>query len=134
MACEMDNVHRCCHPQCLAGCYGPGAHMCVACKAALYRGVCVAKCPPDTLLYLRRRCVTPEECFNSLPVGYRPTAAPVSAVDRLGLMRRTEGNISLSPPAVKKFAVHRAYRESDSVSSRKTTPSSLRFFGAGRPH
>uniref|UniRef100_A0A0X3NPX8 receptor protein-tyrosine kinase n=1 Tax=Schistocephalus solidus TaxID=70667 RepID=A0A0X3NPX8_SCHSO len=107
LACEMDNVHRCCHPQCLAGCYGPGAHMCVACKAALYRGVCVAKCPPDTLLYLRRRCVTPEECFNSLPVGYRPTAAPVSAVDRLGLMRRTEGNISLSPPAVKKFAVHR---------------------------
>ncbi|BHF65615.1 hypothetical protein SprV_0200862800 [Sparganum proliferum] len=107
LACEMDNVHRCCHPECLAGCYGPGAHMCVACKFALYRGVCVPSCPPDTLLYLRRRCVTPEECFNSLPVGHRPTAAPTTTVDRLGLVRRTDGNTSLSPSTVKKFAVHR---------------------------
>lgn len=44
----MKRPHKCCHPECLAGCYGDGPSMCVACKNVMHKNRCVSQCPGGT--------------------------------------------------------------------------------------
>ncbi|OON22268.1 receptor L domain protein, partial [Opisthorchis viverrini] len=68
LACRIHDTERCCHPECLGGCYDDGPHMCVSCSHMLYGGSCVSECPEGMLRYLNRRCVTLEQCLWSIPM------------------------------------------------------------------
>ncbi|CAI2728552.1 unnamed protein product [Schistosoma spindalis] len=67
LTCTMKRPHKCCHPECLAGCYGDGPSMCVACKNVMHKNRCVSQCPGGTFKYLNRRCVTEYQCLAQLP-------------------------------------------------------------------
>ncbi|CAH8502571.1 unnamed protein product [Schistosoma turkestanicum] len=66
LTCTMKRPYKCCHPECLAGCYGDGPSMCVACKNVMHGNQCVSQCPGGTFMYLNRRCVTEYECLVGL--------------------------------------------------------------------
>lgn len=100
----MENVQRCCHSECLAGCYGSGANACVACKGALHQGVCVPHCPSGTYLYKGRRCVTATECFN-ISMARMLTSPPMSSLP--------SSQSTSSLPRVPKFAIHQGACVSD---------------------
>ncbi|TGZ38569.1 hypothetical protein CRM22_011272 [Opisthorchis felineus] len=68
LACQIHDTERCCHPECLGGCYGNGPHMCVSCSHVLYGDSCISECPEGMLRYLNRRCVTLEQCLWSIPM------------------------------------------------------------------
>ena len=42
------NQWRCCHQECLAGCYGPLDIHCISCVHVTYSGRCLRKCPHGT--------------------------------------------------------------------------------------
>nr|CAH8848690.1 unnamed protein product [Trichobilharzia regenti] len=65
--CTMSRPYRCCHPECLAGCYGDGPERCVACKNVMFENRCVSSCPSGTYKYLNRRCITEYQCLVELP-------------------------------------------------------------------
>ncbi|XP_018651064.1 tyrosine kinase [Schistosoma mansoni] len=67
LTCTMKRPHKCCHPECLAGCYGDGPSMCVACKNVMHENRCVSQCPGGTFKYLNRRCVTEYQCLTQFP-------------------------------------------------------------------
>nr|AEM45794.1 insulin receptor-like 1 protein [Schmidtea mediterranea] len=62
--CFMNDPNRCCHPECLGGCYGEGDEMCVSCKNVLSNGRCVKKCDKFFYKYKNRRCISESECMN----------------------------------------------------------------------
>ncbi|KAH8876014.1 molluscan insulin-related peptide(s) receptor [Schistosoma japonicum] len=67
LTCTMKRPYKCCHPECLAGCYGDGPSECVACKNVMHDNQCISKCPSGTFKYLNRRCVTEYQCLVELP-------------------------------------------------------------------
>ncbi|CAH1796561.1 unnamed protein product [Owenia fusiformis] len=56
------NRKTCCSKDCRGGCTGPLARQCKACVKFIHQGVCVPRCPPHTLIYRDRRCISKEEC------------------------------------------------------------------------
>ncbi|CAH8547973.1 unnamed protein product [Heterobilharzia americana] len=67
LTCTMKRPYKCCHPECLGGCYGDGPDRCVACKNVLHENQCLSRCPNGTFKYLNRRCVTEYQCLVVLP-------------------------------------------------------------------
>ena len=43
-----DSQGKCCHFQCLGGCYGPLASDCYVCRFRNLNGTCMPKCPVNT--------------------------------------------------------------------------------------
>ncbi|VVC26261.1 Hypothetical protein CINCED_3A024692 [Cinara cedri] len=55
---------ECCHEQCLGDCNGPKQNDCYVCKYLEDDGDCVKECPPGTLIYQNRRCVSEFDCYR----------------------------------------------------------------------
>lgn len=62
--CDDEDSNVCCDPKCLGGCKGasPGHLGCVACRNYLFNGNCVSSCPPNTFIFMERRCVDEAYC------------------------------------------------------------------------
>ncbi|KAK0422235.1 hypothetical protein QR680_007450 [Steinernema hermaphroditum] len=57
-----------CHESCFGGCERVNdPSRCYSCRNVMYNGRCVDSCPPHLFEYMRRRCVTEEECHRMKP-------------------------------------------------------------------
>ncbi|KAL1429959.1 hypothetical protein MTO96_015453 [Rhipicephalus appendiculatus] len=63
--CDNEAGTRCCDPKCLGGC-GAGSErelsVCTACLHYMYENGCVNTCPPNTYVFMGRRCVDEAYC------------------------------------------------------------------------
>ncbi|KAK8757577.1 hypothetical protein V5799_004791 [Amblyomma americanum] len=63
--CDNEAGTRCCDPKCLGGC-GAGSErelsVCTACLRYTYENSCVNTCPPNTYVFMGRRCVDESYC------------------------------------------------------------------------
>lgn len=63
--CDNEAGTRCCDPKCLGGC-GAGSErelsVCTACLHYTYENGCVNTCPPNTYVFMGRRCVDEAYC------------------------------------------------------------------------
>lgn len=63
--CDNEAATRCCDPKCLGGC-GAGSErelsVCTACLHYTYENGCVNTCPPNTYVFMGRRCVDEAYC------------------------------------------------------------------------
>ncbi|KAK7116268.1 putative molluscan insulin-related peptide(s) receptor [Littorina saxatilis] len=60
---------RCCTGNCIGGCTevvkdGRTDLKCVACRNVMYQNKCLNRCPPTTFMFMKRRCLSAQECLN----------------------------------------------------------------------
>ena len=106
LACRVDDVHSCCHKECLAGCYGPGPDACVACKGALHLGICVSRCPPGTYLFHGRRCVTAASCFNMSTTHRLPHLIGGGSLSAINNSTTLEATTPVTSTSARQYAIH----------------------------
>ncbi|TKR94860.1 hypothetical protein L596_009094 [Steinernema carpocapsae] len=59
-----------CHEKCFGGCDRINdPTKCYSCQRIRHKGTCVDKCPPHMFEYMKRRCVTQEQCQALNPLG-----------------------------------------------------------------
>ncbi|XP_076465772.1 LOW QUALITY PROTEIN: putative molluscan insulin-related peptide(s) receptor [Babylonia areolata] len=76
----VDGGNKCCNDKnCLGGCTetvkdGKKEQKCIACRNVIYKDLCIKRCPPTTFMFMKRRCLSAQECSNLTRKGSSPNS------------------------------------------------------------